>query len=100
MYRHYLGRDPTPLQFAVLKATPNLENTLNTLPLELMAAQEYFDRAGNDNEVWIRAVFQEIVGRPTSDQELLEWQRRYGQLRGSRTELLRQLSLSNANVGR
>ncbi len=100
MYRHYLGHDPSPLQFAVLKATTNIEDTLRTLPLELMAAQEYFDRAGNNNQVWIRAVFQEIVGRQIREQELLEWLRRYEELRGSRTELLRQLSVSNSKADR
>lgn len=99
-YRHYLGRDPSPLQFAVLKATTNIEDTLRNLPLELMAAQEYFDRAGNNNQVWIRAVFQEIVGRQIRDQELLEWIRRYDELRGSRTELLRQLSISSSKSNR
>ena len=62
------------------------------MPLELMAAQEYFDLAGNNNLVWLEKVFQEIVKKRPSQIELDQWMRRYADLRYSRTELLRQLN--------
>lgn len=91
MYRRYLGREPTYLELAALRATPGLVERIDELPLELMAAQEYFDAAGNHNRVWLEKVFEEIVRRRPSPSELEQWMLRYADLRYSRTELLRQL---------
>ena len=91
MYRRYLKRDPGILELAALRNFPNIENRLDSIPIELMAAQEYFDAAGNNNRVWLAKVFQEIVGRPADLSEQEQWMQRYAELRFSRTELLRQL---------
>ncbi|RMF40321.1 MAG: hypothetical protein D6753_11930 [Planctomycetota bacterium] len=91
MYRHYLNRDPTLLELAALRTIPGIEAKLKELPLELMASQEYFDAAGNNNNVWLDRVFEEIVKRPPSAQEHEQWMRRFAELRFSRMELLRQL---------
>jgi uncharacterized lipoprotein YbaY len=92
MYMQYLGRRPTTLELAALRATPGIESRLDLMPLELMAAQEYFDLAGNNDVVWLQKVFQEIVKKRPSQTELDQWMRRYSDLRFSRTELLRQLN--------
>jgi len=92
MYQQYLGRRPTTLELAALRATPNIESRLDLMPLEIMAAQEYFDLAGNNDAVWLQKVFQEIVKKRPSQTELDQWMRRYSDLRFSRTELLRQLN--------
>lgn len=91
MYRRYLLREPTFLELAALRSTPGIIDRLDTLPLELMAAQEYFDAAGNNSRVWLDAVFREIVKRQPTTTELEQWMQRYNSLRSSRTELLRQL---------
>ncbi len=91
MYREYLRRDPTFLELAALRATPGIADRLDSMPLELMAAQEYFDASGNNNAVWLDRVFEEVVKRKASQSELQQWMQRYGDLRYSRTELLRQL---------
>ncbi|MFK7736553.1 MAG: YbaY family lipoprotein [Pirellulaceae bacterium] len=91
LYRRYLGREPSSLELAVFRNTPGILDRIDELPLELMAGQEYYDATGNNNRVWLQAVFQEIVGQVPNSQELVAWTRRYEQLRGSRTELLRQL---------
>ena len=92
MYRRYLRRDPTYLELAALRATPGIVDRLQTMPLELMAAQEYFDAAGNNNRVWLESVFQEIVKRPASPAELDQWMQRYASLGYSRMALLEQLN--------
>lgn len=97
MYRRYLRRDPSYLELAALRSTPGIMDRLSTMPLDLMAAQEYFDAAGNNNRVWLEAVFQEIVKRPPTQVELDQWMQRYASLGYSRMELLRQL---NAQVSR
>ncbi len=91
LYRRYLNRQPTYLELAAIRSTPGIADRLEALALELMAAQEYFDAAGNNNNVWLDAVFREIVKRPPTQRELAEWMRRFESLRYSRTELLRQL---------
>lgn len=91
MYRRYLMRDPTFLELAALRSTPGIIERLDQMPLELMAAQEYFDAAGNNNRVWLDAVFREIVKRSPSSTELEQWMQRYASLRYSRTALLQQL---------
>lgn len=94
MYRKYLKRDPTIIELAALRATPGIETRLASMPLELMAAQEYFDAVGNNNSVWLERVFKELVGRNPTSAELQQWMQRYSDLRFSRTELLRQLQLA------
>jgi hypothetical protein len=91
MYRKYLNRDPLPLELASLRLTPGIESRLETLPLDIMAGQEYFDAAGNNNFVWLERVFSQIVKRPPSTDELQQWMQRYAELGNSRTDLLRQL---------
>ncbi len=92
LYRRYLRREPTFLELAALRATPGIANHIRDMPLELMAAQEYFDAAGNNNSMWLEKVFQEIVQRRPTQSEHQQWMQRYADLRFSRTELLRQLN--------
>jgi uncharacterized lipoprotein YbaY len=91
MYRKYLNRDPLPLELASLRLTPGIDTRLETLPLDIMAGQEYFDAAGNNNLVWLERVFSQIVKRPPTQDEMLQWMQRYAELGNSRTDLLRQL---------
>jgi uncharacterized lipoprotein YbaY len=91
MYRQYLGRAPTSLELAALHTMPGIQDRLSRMPLELMAAQEYFDLVGNNNLAWLDRVFQTLLGRRPSQLEMDQWMRRFAELRFSRTELLRQL---------
>ncbi|MCC7337376.1 MAG: YbaY family lipoprotein [Pirellulaceae bacterium] len=91
MYRRYLNRDPTFVELAVFRTTPDIENRLNLVPLDLLASQEYFDAAGNNNAEWLGRIFTQVVKRPPTQSELQQWMQRYGELRYSRTDLLRQL---------
>lgn len=92
LYRTYLGRDPTVGELAASRVLgTNANNTLEKLPLKLMASQEYFDLARNDNTFWLTNVFGVIVGRQPRQDEIIQWNQRFAELRYSRTELLRQL---------
>lgn len=91
MYRKFLNRDPLPLELAGLRLVPGIDSRLETMPLDIMAGQEYYDMAGNNNAVWLERVFSQIVKRPPSQSELQQWLQRYAQLGNSRTDLLRQL---------
>lgn len=90
-YQRYLGRNPTLVELAVWQQMPDLQYNLADLPIQMMGSQEYFDRVGNNNLVWLERVFAELLGRNASQAELDQWMRRFGELRYSRTELLRQL---------
>ncbi len=91
LYRQYLKRLPTTTELAALHLSPNIANRIGTLPIEMMAAQEYFDAAGNNNQLWLQKVFTEVLGRTPTQPEFDQWIKRYADLRFSRTELLRQL---------
>ncbi|MEO8270978.1 MAG: hypothetical protein ABI557_14745, partial [Aureliella sp.] len=91
MYRKYLNREPTFVELAALRMTPDIENRLNLMPIDIMASQEYFDAAGNNNAEWLARVFTQVVKRPPSQTELQQWMKRFGDLRYSRSDLLRQL---------
>ena len=93
LYQRYLGRNPKPLELAALASTPGIQDRLDQLPLELMAAQEYYDSVGNRNDLWLRKVFQEIVGVAPTQLEFERWLQRFQSVRYSRTELLRQLAI-------
>lgn len=91
MYRKYLNRDPTFIELAALRTTPGIANRIDSMPLDIMAGQEYFDAAGNNDSEWLYRVFTQVVKRPPSNTELQQWMQRYGELRNSRTDLLKQL---------
>jgi len=91
MYRKYLNRDPSFIELAALRATPGIDARIDSVPLDLMASQEYFDAAGNNDALWLERVFTQVVKRPPSQGELTQWRQRYADLRDSRTDLLRQL---------
>lgn len=99
IYREYLGRAPTMGELAASRVLgTNATNTLEKLPLKLMASQEYFDLARNDNDFWLANVFGVIVGRQPRTDEIAQWRLRFAELRFSRTELLRQLKSSDIQV--
>jgi uncharacterized lipoprotein YbaY len=92
IYQRYLGRLPSATEMAAARILGNDARTLQErLPLKLMASQDYFDLARNDNNFWLSNVFGVIVGREASAAEIEQWRVRFAQLNGSRTELLRQL---------
>lgn len=90
-YQRYLGRNPSSIELAAWHQVPDVQFRLTQLPIELMASQEYFDRVGNNNLVWMRQVFGEVIGHTPSALELDQWMRRFADLRYSRMELLRQM---------
>ncbi len=94
MYRKYLNRDPSFIELAALRATPGIDSRIDAIPSELMASQEYFDMAGNNNVLWLERRFSQVVKRPPSQGELTQWMQRYADLRNSRTDLLQQLYLA------
>ncbi|MCC6508269.1 MAG: YbaY family lipoprotein [Pirellulaceae bacterium] len=94
IYRRYLGRNPYDVELAAFMVSPNAASELQTLPLNLMASQQYYDAVGNNNTMWITAVFQQIIGRAPSLQERDQWLKFFNDLRGSRMEVLRQLANS------
>ena len=71
--------------------SPTSPTDIESLPISLMASQQYFDAVGNNNTMWITNVFEKIIGRPPSTQERDQWLKYFSDLRGSRVELLRQL---------
>jgi uncharacterized lipoprotein YbaY len=98
LYREYLGREPTAAELAASRVLgTNLNNTLERLPLKLMASQEYFDLARNNNDFWLTNVFGVIIGRTPNADEIVRWRQRFAELRFSRTELLRQLKQASLN---
>jgi uncharacterized lipoprotein YbaY len=90
-YRRYLGRDPSDIEIAAFSVSPTASLDLEALPINLMASQQYYDAVGNNDNIWITSVFQKIIGRPPTPQESAQWLQYFGELRGSRVELLRQL---------
>ena len=90
-YKRYLNRAPSALELAAWHQVPDVEFRLAQLPLELMASQEYFDRVGDNNSVWIRKVFGEIIQRTPSALEFDQWMRRFADVRYSRMEVLKQM---------
>jgi uncharacterized lipoprotein YbaY len=90
-YERYLGRPPSAMELAAWHQVPDIELRLQRLPLELMASQEYFDMVGNNNVVWIRKVFGEVIGRTPTALELDQWMRRFADVRYSRMEVLNQM---------
>ncbi|MGB0597314.1 MAG: YbaY family lipoprotein [Rubripirellula sp.] len=90
-YQRYLNRAPSSLELAAWHQVPDVEFRLTQLPLELMASQEYFDRVGDNNSVWIRKVFGEVIGRTPSALEFDQWMRRFADVRYSRMEVLKQM---------
>jgi uncharacterized lipoprotein YbaY len=90
-YERYLGRIPSAIELAAWHQIPDIEYRLGRLPLELMGCQEYYDIVGNNNVVWLRKVFTEVIGRAPSAPEIDQWMRRFSELGYSRMELLNQL---------
>lgn len=92
-YQRYLGRAPTSMEMAAWHHTPDLSLRAQRLPLELMATQEYFNRAGGNNTLWLQRAFIEIVGHAPTSTETDLWMRRFAELRYSRSVLLSQLDM-------
>ncbi|MFO1065791.1 MAG: YbaY family lipoprotein [Pirellulales bacterium] len=89
-YRMYLGRDPSQLEIAALMASP-ISMDADAIPIQLMSSQQYYDMLGNNDTLWLTNVFQQVIGRQPSQDELNRWTIEFARLRGSRTDLLREI---------
>ncbi|MEM8670001.1 MAG: YbaY family lipoprotein [Planctomycetota bacterium] len=91
-YLRYLDRQPTSLELTAWHHLPDVGSRLSHLPVELMASEEYFDRIGGNNTMWLRRVFQEVNGRAPTASEYNDWTRRFAIARYSRVTFLDQIS--------
>ncbi|MCA9195465.1 MAG: YbaY family lipoprotein [Planctomycetales bacterium] len=98
VYRQILGRNASNGEIAAWRNLPNRTERISRLHLELMASQEYYDAAGNNNQAWIASVFRALAGKQPSSEEVQGWLNRYVELRESRSELLNQLSTQIARA--
>ncbi len=87
-YQKYYGRPPNIMEQLAWRQHAD---QLDSMPTELMASQEFFDRTGNNSQVWVQAVFNDIVGKPPTQSELNQWLVHLASLRNSRTAMLNHL---------
>ncbi|WDI43823.1 YbaY family lipoprotein [Bremerella sp. P1] len=93
-YQRYLGRMPNSMEIAAWYQTGQILNDrMRRLSLELMATDEYYNRSGGNNVLWVNRVFTEIIGHPPTTTETDLWLQRFAELRYSRMELLNQLNM-------
>jgi len=85
----YLGRDPRPDE--VESWVRNLRNgtPVSELQIGLLASDEYFARAGRDNGRFVAGLYNQILNRQPSPQEVLTWLQALAQVNGNRDQLVR-----------
>ncbi len=89
-FREYLRREPRSQELYVWESHLARGGSLEDVQLQILSTPEFYYQADANDEVYIRRMFQLVVGRQPSQQEVFDWNRRLQDYNRLRPELARE----------
>lgn len=75
-FREYLRREPRSQELYVWESHLARGGSLTDVQLQILSTPEFYYQSGANDETYIRRMFQLVVGRQPSQQEVFDWNRR------------------------
>ncbi|MCU1430907.1 MAG: alpha,6-glucosidase, pullulanase-type [Actinotalea sp.] len=72
-YQAYLGRDPDPEGAAGWLAAMRSGATIQQMEAGFIASDEYYTQAGSTDSDWVRALYEDVLGREAAGSEVRSW---------------------------
>ncbi len=89
-FRDYLRREPRSQELFVWESHLARGGSLSDVQLQILSTPEFYYQSNADDMTYIRRMFQLVVGRQPSQQEVLDWNRRLQDYNRMRPELARE----------
>ena len=89
-FRDYLRREPRSQELYVWESHLARGGSLTDVQLQILSTPEFYYQSGANDETYIRRMFQLVVGRQPSQQEVFDWNRRLQDYNRMRPELARE----------
>lgn len=87
-YRRYLGRPSDPDGLAAWIEYVRRGKSLRDIQVQILASEEYFARASRRNDLFIRTLFRDELGRIPTNAEVDQWLRRMRSVGDKRSRLI------------
>ena len=89
-FRDYLRREPRPQELYVWEQHLARGGSLSDVQLQILSTPEFYYQSSGDDMTYIRRMFQLVVGRQPSQQEVFDWNRRLQDYNRMRPELAKE----------
>ena len=89
-FREYLRREPRDQELYVWDAHLARGGSLADAQLQILSTPEFYYQSNGDDMTYIRRMFQLVVGRQPSQQEVADWNRRLQDYNRMRPELAKE----------
>ena len=98
-FREYLRREPREQELYVWEAHLARGGSLSDVQLQILSTPEFYYQSNGDDMTYIRRMFQLVVGRQPSQQEVSDWNRRLQDYNRMRPELAKEfLQMASAQA--
>jgi uncharacterized lipoprotein YbaY len=96
-YRNYLKREPTPQELAAWQTHLEQGRTPQEILSYILGSSEYYDRLGNQRDVYLRELYRNLTGKEPTAADLAKLQQQLQVNQGSRTQVARELIKNQPN---
>jgi uncharacterized lipoprotein YbaY len=90
-YSGYLGRQPTQQELRSWESHIQQGRPVTDIQSYLLGSTEYYDRQRNDPNIYVRGAYKSIYGQDPNAQQMQQWQQRYQQSGGVRSQFIQQM---------
>jgi uncharacterized lipoprotein YbaY len=98
-FREYLRREPRAQELYVWESHLARGGSLSDVQLQILSTPEFYYQSSGDDMTYIRRMFQLVVGRQPSQQEVFDWNRRLQDYNRMRPELAKEfLAMAGAQA--
>ena len=98
-FREYLRREPRAQELFVWQSHLDRGGSLSDVQLQILSTPEFYYQSNADDMTYIRRMFQLVVGRQPSQQEVFDWNRRLQDYNRMRPELAKEfLAMAGAQA--
>jgi len=98
-FREYLHREPRAQELYVWEQHLDRGGSLSDVQLQILSTPEFYYQSNADDMTYIRRMFQMVVGRQPSQQEVSDWNRRLQDYNRMRPELAKEfLAMAGAQA--
>lgn len=90
IYQQLLGRLPSAKEQVAWGQYLAQGNSINDLKAKILGSPNFYDRVGNNPQVFIQTMIQSLKGQAATAQEVTAWLNRLQQYQGQREEVVRE----------
>jgi hypothetical protein len=88
IYSDLLGRLPSAKEQVAWGQYLAQGNSINDLKAKILGSPNFYDRVGNNPQIFIQTMIEKLKGQPATPQEIAAWLNRLQQFQGQRESVV------------